>query len=117
MFNPTNMFPLLFQLEEKIEEVKEENMEKAIETGQRKRRFVSGKNDMPDINLVTKVPADAQYLLMIGILFLDDDSSAKLEIEFKGPLGYLSAMEYPLLTFYMVRLILSCAFITVCFRQ
>ena len=78
-------------------------MEKAIETGQRKRRFVSGINDMPDINLVTKVPADAQYLLMIGILFLDDDSSAKLEIEFKGPLGYLSAMEYPLLTFYMVR--------------
>jgi len=96
------------ELEEKIEEVKEENMEKAIETGQRKRRFVSGKNDMPDINLVTKVPADAQYLLMIGILFLDDDSSAKLEIEFKGPLGYLSAMEYPLLTFYMTMTIFYC---------
>ena len=92
-------------------------MEKAIETGQRKRRFVSGINDMPDSNLVTKVPADAQYLLMIGILFLDDDSSAGLEIEFKGPLGYLSAMEYPLLTFYMVRLFLSCHFVTIPFRQ
>merc|ERR1711953_303628 len=27
---------------------------------------------------------------------------AKLQIEFKGPLGYLSAMEYPLLTFFMI---------------
>ena len=93
-------------------------MEKAIETGQRKRRFVSGVDDkMPEANLVTKVPADAQYLLMIGILFLDDDSSANLEIEFKGPLGYLSAMEYPLLTFYMVSSFSVYGQLTYGFRQ
>ena len=94
----------MIQIEEKIEEAKEENLEKAVESGQRKRRspFVPSGTSIPDVNLVTKVPLDAQYLLMIGIMFEDANSEADLNIEFMGPLGYLSAMEYPLLTFYMV---------------
>ena len=58
---------------------------------------------MGEAHLVTTTPLDAQYLLMLTVDFKDADSVAKLQIEFKGPLGYLSAMEYPLLTFFMVR--------------
>ena len=58
---------------------------------------------MSDTHLVTTTPLDAQYLLMLTVDFKDAESVAKLQIEFKGPLGYLSAMEYPLLTFFMVR--------------
>merc|ERR1711962_1237496 len=39
---------------------------------------------------------------MLTVDFKDKESVAKLLIEFKGPLGYLSAMEYPLLTFFMI---------------
>merc|ERR1711892_627616 len=49
---------------------------------------------------LAKVPLDAQYLLMIGVIFQDEASVANLQIEFEGPLGYLSAFEYPLLTFF-----------------
>ena len=65
----------------------------------RKRRA----SEMSDTHLVTKTPLDAQYLLLLTVDFKDEMSVAKLAIEFKGPLGYLSAMEYPLLTFFMVR--------------
>ena len=60
-------------------------------------------SEMSDTHLVTTTPLDAQYLLMLTVDFKDEKSVAKLQIEFKGPLGYLSAMEYPLLTFFMVR--------------
>jgi len=88
------------EAEVKSELAKEENVEKAVESGQRKRRFSQKGESQPEVNLVTKVPLDAQYLLMIGVIFQDEASVANLQIEFEGPLGYLSAFEYPLLTFF-----------------
>ena len=95
------------EAEVKSELAKEENVEKAVESGQRKRRFAQKGESQPEVNLVTKVPLDAQYLLMIGVIFQDEASVAKLDIEFKGPLGYLSAFEYPLLTFFKVSQVLT----------
>lgn len=55
-----------------------------------------------DVKLITTTKADSQYLLIIGVKFMDEASSAELKIIMKGPKGYLSAHEYPLLNFYMV---------------
>lgn len=88
--------------EEQIEQdVNDKINEKAAEKeGARKRR--SDVIGMGPSHLVTKTPLDAQYLLLLTIEFQDTKSKADLAIEFKGPLGYLSAMEYPLLTFFMI---------------
>ena len=51
---------------------------------------------------LTRTIADSQYLLIIGVKFEDEKSSADLKIVMHGPKGYLSAHEYPLLNFYMV---------------
>lgn len=55
-----------------------------------------------DVHKITTTPHDSQYLLIIGVKFLDEQSKAELKIIMKGPKGYLSAHEYPLLNFYMV---------------
>ena len=47
--------------------------------------------------------SSSKFLLIIGVTFLDDDSKADLQINFRGPKGYLSAAEYPLRNFYLVR--------------
>ena len=56
-----------------------------------------------DLKLLTTTQTDAQYLLIIGVKFEDKESSAELKILMHGPKGYLSAHEYPLLNFYMVK--------------
>ena len=58
---------------------------------------------LQDVPKITATPSDSQYLLIIGVKFLDDKSNAELKIIMHGPKGYLSAHEYPLLNFYMVR--------------
>ena len=55
-----------------------------------------------DVKKITTTPNDSQYLLIVGVEFQDNSSSAGIIIIMKGPLGYLSASEYPLLNFYMV---------------
>lgn len=97
------------KIEDEIEDIKQDNIEKAEETGQRKRRaFKAPEGSIPEAHKITSVPLDAQYLLMIGIMFEDEKSVANLNIEFMGPLGYLSAMEYPLLTFFKIMTIVYC---------
>jgi len=44
-------------------------------------------------------------LLIVAINFVDDDSNANLQINFRGPKGYLTAAEYPLRNFYLVSFI------------
>jgi len=93
--NPMDDMNAKLDAEEKAVAEKEDAKE---ESKSRRRRA----SEMSDTHLVTTTPLDAQYLLMLTVDFKDEKSVAKLQIEFKGPLGYLSAMEYPLLTFFMI---------------
>jgi hypothetical protein len=93
--DPTDELNAKLDAEEKAVAEKEDAKEEAKS---RRRRS----SEMSDTHLVTTTPLDAQYLLMLTVDFKDTESVAKLQIEFKGPLGYLSAMEYPLLTFFMI---------------
>jgi hypothetical protein len=62
-------------------------------------------HDLSPIHRITKTDRDAQFLLIIAINFVDDDSNANLQINFRGPKGYLTAAEYPLRNFYLVSLV------------
>ncbi|CAG5098339.1 Oidioi.mRNA.OKI2018_I69.XSR.g15579.t1.cds [Oikopleura dioica] len=66
--------------------------------------------DLSKINTITTTDRDAQFLLIIGVTFLDDDSKADLQINFRGPKGYLSAAEYPLRNFYLTMCIVYTSF-------
>lgn len=70
-------------------------------------------NNMMDLqpeNTITTTDRNAMFLLIVGISFADDDSSADLQINFRGPKGYLAATEYPLLDFYLVMCIVYTSF-------
>lgn len=64
----------------------------------------------PEKHVVTTVKSEAPYLLVVEIAGIKLDNSTRGEIEvtveMKTPKGYLSAHEYPLLTFYMIMCII-----------
>jgi hypothetical protein len=67
-------------------------------------------HDLSPIHRITKTDRDAQFLLIIAINFVDDDSNANLQINFRGPKGYLTAAEYPLRNFYLTMCIVYTSF-------
>ncbi|KAI6241689.1 hypothetical protein M3Y99_00330500 [Aphelenchoides fujianensis] len=73
-----------------------------------------------------RLPADAAYILIVRIAAKDDTSGAiapkiNVEAQWRGPRGYLSALDYPLLHFYgfmsFFYIILSGVWFFVCLKH